>query len=266
MTDERLRRRRELSERIERATRLPMLVLSVAFLAIIALPEVVEVSAETENSLEAIGWLIWAVFAFELGVMTFLAESRRHYLLTHWADVLTVALPFLRPLRLLRVAILGVRVWSEATELIRRRTLSVVAITSLACLWAAATLVYMAERGGDGTIQTYPDALWWAAATITTVGYGDVYPKTPAGRGVAFLLMLVGISVFGVLTARLAAFFVEAEAAERDGVEARLDEILERLERIERGRQPGGSDRPIRDDTSPGRSVIDPPATEPSSP
>jgi len=244
--DLRTRSRRELSARIERGTRLPMLILSIIFLVAIALPELVDVTPEAENGLELLGWLIWALFAFELGVMTYLAESRRRYLLTHWADVLTVALPFLRPLRLLRVAILGVRVWAEAKELIRQRTFSVVAITALACMWAAATLVFMAERGGDGPIQTYGDALWWAAATVTTVGYGDVFPKTPAGRGVAFLLMLVGISVFGLLTARVAAFFVESESDERgraeatrDGVEARLDEILARLERIERDRPAG---------------------------
>jgi hypothetical protein len=84
--------------------------------------------------------------------------------------------------------------------------------------------------GGDGSIQTYSDALWWAAATITTVGYGDVYPKTAACRGVAVLLMLVGVSLFGLLTARVAAFFVEADERAEN---SKFDEILRRLERLE---------------------------------
>jgi len=195
-------------------------------------------------------WFIWAAFAFELLMMTYLAEDRRRYLVTHWIDVLTVLVPLLRPFRLLRVAILSVRLWSEAKDLIRQRTLSVATITGLLCICVAATLVYMAEKGGDGTIQTYPDALWWAVATITTVGYGDVYPKTYAGRGVAFLLMLVGISVFGLVTARVAALFVESEGrdaadASRDEIEAKLDEILARLARIERDRpRADGPERP----------------------
>lgn len=257
-----LRRRRELSDRIERASRLPMLILSVVFLAAMALPEIVALSPEAENGLEVAGWLIWAIYAFELGVMTYLAEHRRRYLVSHWVDVLTVALPFLRPLRLLRVAILGVRVWSEARDLIRHRTLSVIAITSLVCMWAAATLVYMVERGGEGPIETYGDALWWAAATITTVGYGDVFPKTPAGRGVAFLLMLVGISVFGLLTARVAAFFVESE--DRGGADGKLDEILARLDRIERhyqiGEPRGSTANPAAAD-APEACPPDPPTT-----
>ena len=256
--DHACQRRRELSLRIERATRLPMLFLSTVFLLVLAIPELVQVSEEIAAGLEVVGWLIWAVFAFELGVMTYLADDRRRYLMTHWADVLTVALPFLRPLRLLRVIILSLRVWSEAKELIRQRTFSVVAVTSLLCIWAAATLVYMAERSGDGPIETYADALWWAAATITTVGYGDVYPKTPTGRGIAFLLMLVGISVFGLLTARVAAFFVESDAP--DDANAKLDNILARLERIERGRHlddsrgpaPNGARLGARADAAPG--------------
>ena len=116
--------------------------------------------------------------------------------------------------------------------LIYQRTFSTVAMTGFVAALLAATLIYVVERGGDGPIQTYQDALWWAAATVATVGYGDVYPKTAAGRGIAFLLMLVGISVFGVLTARVAAFFVEAREDDHHG--KKLDEVLARLERLER--------------------------------
>ena len=109
---------------------------------------------------------------------------------------------------------------------------------------AAATLMYVVERNGDGPIQTYADALWWAAATVTTVGYGDVFPKTPAGRGIAFLLMLIGISMFGVLTARVAALFVEA--SEENHIARKLAEVLARLDRLEREFQsrPAGSPAP----------------------
>jgi voltage-gated potassium channel len=227
-----LERRRQLSERIERASRLPMVLLSLVFLVAVVLPEIAEVSAELEETLEAVNWLIWAVFAFELGLMTYLAPNRRAYLLHHWIDALTVLLPFLRPLRLLRIIVISARLWTEARVLIYQRTFSTIAMTSLISALAAATLVYGVERGGDGPIQTYPDALWWAAATITTVGYGDVFPKTPAGRGIAVLLMLIGISVFGLLTARVAALFVEANEEDHNG--RKLDEVLARLDRLER--------------------------------
>ncbi|HYU19715.1 MAG TPA: potassium channel family protein [Chloroflexota bacterium] len=182
--------------------------------------------------LEGIEWFIWAVFAFELVVKTYLAPNRTRYLVSHWPDVLTVAVPFLRPLRLLRVVVVGARLWKQARVVLRDQTFSVIGMTSLTAVCLSAALVYEAEHGGDGPIQTFADALWWAVSTITTVGYGDVYPKTNAGRGVATLLMLVGISLFGLLTARVAAFFVEAGEADQET--PKLNEILERLERIER--------------------------------
>ena len=52
------------------------------------------------------------------------------------------------------------------------------------------------------------DALWWAVTTVTTVGYGDVYPITTAGRYVGVLTMFVGISVAGSLTAAMASLLI----------------------------------------------------------
>lgn len=77
------------------------------------------------------------------------------------------------------------------------------------------------------TIHNYPEALWWAIVTVTTVGYGDTYPVTAAGRGVAVVLMLVGIGLIGVLTATIASFFVQENADEEK------HELIARLDRIE---------------------------------
>jgi voltage-gated potassium channel len=102
----------------------------------------------------------------------------------------------------------------------------------LALNLVAAALVLTFERDMPGSnIHSYPDALWWAVTTITTVGYGDRFPMSPAGRGVAVVLMLAGIALFGVITASIAAYFVE-QKAEQD-LAGRLDRVLERLEVIE---------------------------------
>ena len=92
---------------------------------------------------------------------------------------------------------------------------------------AAAGLVFFAERDAGGTIDTFDDALWWALATVTTVGYGDVSPVTTFGRGVATLLMLVGVGLFGLLTATVAAYFVESSREPEHS-----DEVVEELRRI----------------------------------
>jgi voltage-gated potassium channel len=76
-------------------------------------------------------------------------------------------------------------------------------------------------------IHNYADALWWAVVTVTTVGYGDKYPVSAGGRGVAVVLMLVGIGLIGLLTATVASFFV-GEKADNDN-----QALNERLTRIE---------------------------------
>jgi voltage-gated potassium channel len=207
-----------------------MLIVAIVFLVAIALPEVIELPDELTAALDGLTWLIWALFAFELVAKTYLAPDRKHYLVTHWLEVLTVLVPFLRPLRLLRVVVVGLRFWAEARTVLRQQTFGLIGVASILAVASTASMVYLAECGGDGPIQTFSDALWRAAATVTTVGYGDMYPKTAAGRGAALLLMICGVSMFGLLTARIAAFFVESK---EEPATKRLDAIDARLERIE---------------------------------
>ena len=239
--------RAQLFERVDQATELPMLVLALVFAVVVMLLALAELPSDADQALEAVTWLIWGVFVFELLVKTYLAPDRRRYLVTHWADVLSVLVPALRPLRFLRLVVAGVRFWRNAEELLRHRAFSFLALTTLCAVVAAGVLVYAVERQGDGPIQTLADAFWWAAATITTVGYGDVYPRTPAGRGIAVVLMLIGISLFGVLTARVAAFFVQG--ANREVDDDKLDEIRARLQRLEQlleHKQASGTDDRIQ--------------------
>ena len=91
-------------------------------------------------------------------------------------------------------------------------------------VFACAGLVTFAERSAKGAnIHDFGQGLWWSIETVTTVGYGDRYPITPFGQGVAVLLMLVGIGLIGTLTATVASYFVQEKANASD----------ERLERIE---------------------------------
>lgn len=81
--------------------------------------------------------------------------------------------------------------------------------TAVAAVGLGALAMLDAEREArDANITTIGDALWWAATTVTTVGYGDRYPVTAEGRCVALALMLVGIAVVGSVTAAVAAWFV----------------------------------------------------------
>lgn len=73
-------------------------------------------------------------------------------------------------------------------------------------MFLAANLIWVAERGKNFSERYWPgifQGLWWTVVTVTTVGYGDLYPKNPAGRIVAALVILTGIVLFGLATASL---------------------------------------------------------------
>ena len=85
------------------------------------------------------------------------------------------------------------------------------------------------QRDPSANITSFGDALWWACATMTTVGYGDHYPVTGGGRAVGVGLMIAGIALLGAVTATLASWFIssvaeEAADAAADAVEAANDE------------------------------------------
>jgi voltage-gated potassium channel len=67
----------------------------------------------------------------------------------------------------------------------------------------SASLIWRFERD-TGTVDSVGDSLWWGIVTLATVGYGDISPKTTAGRVVGVMVMLVGIAMFSVVTAKLA--------------------------------------------------------------
>jgi voltage-gated potassium channel len=90
-------------------------------------------------------------------------------------------------------------------------------------------------------IETFADGIWWSLVTATTVGYGDISPKTGLGRIVAAILMVLGVTAFGMVTATMATYFMRRPRSANPQVERIVDE-LERwneLSREERRRLAG---------------------------
>ena len=206
------------SDSWESVTDLPLLVLAVATIPLL----IVEAATSGTVATAAVwaNWTIWGSFAVDLTVRTWLARGGRgRYLVAHWYDVVIVAVtvvPYLMPIRALRsvrvlrllrasrVAAYGTRIYQTAATawagLVARRLLVAMPLVVV----AGATGVWIAEAGTNSALANYGDALWWAVVTVTTVGYGDIAPVTAAGRIVATVLMLVGIALFGVVTANIA--------------------------------------------------------------
>lgn len=194
----------------ERRTEVPLLLLAVAFLVAYAWPILdPRLDSDLETTLSVLAWTVWGVFAVDLLVRLILAEGRLQYARRHWYDVALVAIPMLRPLRLLRLLAFARILGRSATKNLAGRVTAYVIGTAVAAVGLGALAVLDAERSHpDANILTFGDAVWWAATTVTTVGYGDRFPVTTEGRLVAVVLMLVGIALVGSVTAAVAAWFV----------------------------------------------------------
>lgn len=237
--------RAELAERWERITEWPLVVAALVFLAVYAIPIIdPTLPPSVGYACYWLGWLTWVLFVFDYLVRLFLAENRPQYLLRHWLDLLIVALPLLRPLRLLRLLPLLSVLNRRASSLLRGRVAIYVVVGSSLIGFVAALAVLSAERGRPGAnINNFGDAIWWAAETMTTVGYGDKYPVTALGRVIAVGLMVCGIALLGTVTATLASWLVEhvsaAEESDAARLMARIDQLEAKLDAL-RGPEAGG--------------------------
>ena len=227
----------------ERAAEWPLAGAAVVFLSAYAWEVLTNAQGGTKEAAEFVIGAVWALFGLDYLVRLVLAPNRSRWFLHHLPDLAVIALPILRPLRLLRlVTLVGIMQRSAGTALRGRITLYTVGSAAL-LIFTSALASLDAERHEPGSsIRTFGQALWWALTTITTIGYGDTTPVSTEGRCIAALLMIGGVALIGVVTATLASWIVslveeenaEQEAATQAQVAALQQQVSELSERIDR--------------------------------
>lgn len=192
--------------------------LAVIYLAAFSYPAFVDpVPHDVQIVLDSIQWLVWGVFAIDVAYGLTKSENRKQYVKSHPLEILSVALPVLRPLRLLRLVTIGSLVIQRVAIGRQFAIMLKVFLFSILIAYIAAVQITIVERPIESSnIKSFGDGLWWALTTVTTVGYGDRFPTTTEGRTIAFALMLVGISLMGVITASVAAWFVKMSQTENN--------------------------------------------------
>lgn len=195
----------------ERRTGPALTGLGALFLVAYAVPILnPDLSREWRVAAEAVEIVTWVTLAADLAVRARLSHDTRRFLRTHAFDLLVLLLPFLRPLRALRLISIVVLMHRRVASSSRLRLSTYVAGTAALLVFVASLAVLDAERRDpDANIGTYFDSLWWTMTTVSTVGYGDHYPVTVEGRLIAMALMIGGVGLLGFITGSLATFMID---------------------------------------------------------
>ncbi|MBC2399969.1 potassium channel family protein [Clostridium tetanomorphum] len=189
--------------------------ITIAILALISLliliisimvPKEVEV-------LNLINNIILFIFATDYLVRLILSKDKKAFFRRNLIDLIAI-IPFdpifqvvkltrlLRFVKIIRVLAIYSKFRKSIDNFIKTNSFNYVLWITLSILILGALGIHLCEN------MTLGNSLWWSFVTITTVGYGDISPKTPFGRLIAVFLMLTGIGFLSMLTGTIATFFI----------------------------------------------------------
>jgi voltage-gated potassium channel len=205
-----------------------ILLVSLIAIGMLAVGVVVELTPTTRSLLAYVDLAVCGVFMIDFGISLARAPNRWQYFLTWgWIDLLS-SIPVIdslrwgraaRVVRILRV-IRGIKAARFLAAIVfrnrARNALLAGSFVAVVVVFLSSFAILQFESHNAGNITSAEDAIWWAICTVTTVGYGDLYPVTWEGRVVAFILMVTGASSFGALSGLIASSFVQSDDDHQD--------------------------------------------------
>lgn len=224
-------RREHILQRYDHYTQYPLFLLSLAFL--VGLIMVVDAVGKAEY-VETGQWLMtvsWFAFLIDYIIRFVLSTHRLKFVRSNIVQGVAVLVP---PLRILLLGKVVKTMTSGAQRKFRGRVRIYALYLTTLTLVVSAVLVTMFERNAAGSnIHSLGDALWWTTETVSTVGYGDYYPVTVAGRIVAVALFVNGIALLSAVTATISAKVLDYDDSTGKDTGVTLGDIHQRLANIE---------------------------------
>ncbi|MCQ8259964.1 potassium channel family protein [Streptococcus suis] len=219
-----------------------MTYLAVVYVLLIVL-ELIDPGLANSSGYNILDWLLWFTFVVDYFLNLYFSEDRVEFIQGHVLELIAI-IPFdsvfsflrlgrlarlFRLVKVARIFALSNRFWDTLNKLMHTNSLSKVLLLNVSAVLTASVLLSAIEG------KSFFDAVWWSIVTMTTVGYGDIVPQDTISKIIAILLMLVGISTFGMVTSTITRFFSETERETKlDALIAKVDEQTELLRQLEK--------------------------------
>lgn len=198
-----------------------VIAISIVGLILQSIPDLNPSAYDVLNVVEVSSILF---FAAEYGIRIFAAKKKTEYLLSFWGVVDFVAiiptimfaaidlraLRALRLLRLVRILKLGrysraMQRLAQAAATVRDEFLCFLFLAAIVFFLAASGIYYFENDAQPDVFSSIPAAMWWAVATLTTVGYGDIYPVTLGGKLFTAVILMIGLGLVAIPAGLIAA-------------------------------------------------------------
>ncbi|HFI0796359.1 TPA: potassium channel family protein [Streptococcus suis] len=219
-----------------------MTYLAVVYVLLIVL-ELIDPGLANSSGYNILDWLLWFTFVVDYFLNLYFSEDRVEFIQGHVLELIAI-IPFdsvfsflrlgrlarlFRLVKVARIFALSNRFWDTLNKLMHTNSLSKVLLLNVSAVLTASVLLSAIEG------KSFFDAVWWSIVTMTTVGYGDIVPQDTISKIIAILLMLVGISTFGMVTSTITRFFSETERETKlDALIAKVDEQNELLRQLDK--------------------------------
>jgi voltage-gated potassium channel len=228
--------------RLEKVLTFPTLLTVVGLLVLLLVPLTASLDARTSAVIARATLVFAGLFVAEYGTRFIVARDKGAFVRGNLIDtavaISTLFLPilpdsrFLLALRVFSAVSMILEVGKDFQHIFRVRNIPYALIGATLVIAVCGVLEFHYENPVKGSnINSAQDGIWWAAVTMSTVGYGDKYPITPEGRTIAIVLMALGPVFLGILYAGLSSLFMkptqEELAAEIEAQDRRTARVVE---------------------------------------
>lgn len=215
-----------------------IIVLSFVVIIMTLLQLTLSLTPQIDALFNTLDVLIWLFFFVDYLVRLGVSKDKKQFFLSHKIDLIVIIpffsiyrlfrlarvaelLPLLRFTKVVKVTVMLTTAFKQISQFFKTNNLHYVSLATL--------VIVLLGAGGISLVEgfSFKDSLWWSIVTLTTVGYGDIVPKTGIGRLIASIVMLTGIGFLGALTGTISTYFLnKSHDVYRPKI---VDEMIEKL-------------------------------------